>query len=94
MLLIDRVGKVGVRTTASQRCGDTKYATEGETLRTHGVPMAEFTRGFVCPLCYGSIRGERIDVPVFAIGTEVFEVGKDGESCKLIGTVQRVQASG
>ena len=72
-----------------QRCGDTKYATESETLRTQGVSMAEFTREFVCPLCYGSIRAERIDAPVFAIGTEVFEVGPDGEACKLIGTVQR-----
>lgn len=51
--------------------------------------MVEFTKGFVCPLCYGSIRAERIDAPVFAIGSEVFEVGPDGESSKLIGTVQR-----
>lgn len=51
--------------------------------------MAEFTREFVCPLYYGGIRATANGVPVFAIGTEVFEIGPDDETCKLIGAIQR-----
>lgn len=55
-------------------CGAAKYMLERGTVFTHGVGIEEFTREFKCPRCLGDIRAERIETPVYVLGSEVYEV--------------------
>lgn len=62
-----------------QRCGATTYTKHTED------EIDEFTRTYDCSYCWGSLRAERTDTPIVTLDLEVFEVGPDGNSYKLIG---------
>ena len=83
---------VGSYRITCQSCGDVKYATEDETLRTQNLTIEEFVEICKCPHCLGRIAAECIELPIFTIGEKVYEVAPNGD-CEIIGAQKKPEKS-